>query len=138
MLMQAYVSDPNADAADNGACYECDGPGPVDARALRDCLIDGATARDVAGIFRALGDPTRLRIISALAGRELCVGDLTAALDMAQPAVSHQLRGMAALRLVRSRRAGRHIYYRLDDEHVRDLFRLTLAHVRHADGGRHG
>ncbi len=96
-------------------------------------LIDAETARDLASILRALGDPTRLRIISALAERELCVGDLTAALEMAQPAVSHQLRDMLALNLVRSRREGRHVYYRLDDEHVRDLFRLTLAHVRHSE-----
>ena len=81
--------------------------------------------------FAALGDPTRLRIISALAEREFCVRDLTVALDMAQPAVSHQLRDMLGLRLVRSRKDGRHVYYRLDDEHVRDLFRLTLAHVGH-------
>ncbi len=119
-------------------CYDCDGPGPYDAQRLHECVIDAATGKSLAAIFRALGDPTRLRIISVLAEREVCVGDLTAALEMAQPAVSHQLRDMAALHLVRSRREGRHVYYRLDDDHVRDLFRLTLAHVRHAEGGRHG
>jgi ArsR family transcriptional regulator, lead/cadmium/zinc/bismuth-responsive transcriptional repressor len=111
------------------------GPLPVDAdevRAARECIIDGETARRLAGIFRALGDPTRLRIISALAEREFCVGDLTAALDMAQPAVSHQLKDMRALRLVQSRRAGRYVYYRLDDTHVRDLFSQALAHAAHA------
>lgn len=137
MFMQAYISDPGAGAAGNDECYACQEPEPVDAQALRDRMIDGITAKSLAAIFRALGDPTRLRIISALADREACVGDLTVALDMAQPAVSHQLRDMAALHLVRSRREGRHIYYRLDDEHVRDLFRLTLAHVRHARDGRH-
>jgi ArsR family transcriptional regulator, lead/cadmium/zinc/bismuth-responsive transcriptional repressor len=96
------------------------------------CTIDGDTAKQLAGVFRALGDPTRLRIISALAEREFCVGELTAALDMAQPAVSHQLRDMRALRLVQSRRDGRHIYYRLDDSHVRDLFAQALAHITHA------
>jgi DNA-binding transcriptional ArsR family regulator len=101
-------------------------------------MVDNATAKDLAGIFRALGDPTRMRIISALAEREFCVGDLTAALGMAQPAVSHQLRDMLALRLVRSRKAGRHVFYRLDDEHVRDLFHLTLAHVRHSESESYG
>jgi DNA-binding transcriptional ArsR family regulator len=51
---------------------------------------------------------------------------------MEQPAVSHQLSDMRELRLVRSRKEGRHVYYRLDDEHVRDLYQLTLDHVRHA------
>ncbi len=97
-----------------------------------ECIIDGDTAKHLAGIFRALGDPTRLRIISALAEREFCVGDLTAALDMAQPAVSHQLRDMRGLRLVQWRREGRRIYYRLDDRHVRDLFAQALAHITHA------
>lgn len=101
-------------------------------------IIDGETAKGLAAIFRALADPTRLRIISALAERELCVSDLTAALDMAQPAVSHQLRDMRAARLVRAHKAGRHVFYRLDDEHVADLFRLTLAHIRHADSGPQG
>lgn len=133
MLMQTYVSDPEADPIRADECYECDGPGPLDAAALRGCMIDGVTAKRLAGIFRALGDPTRLRIISALAEREVCVGDLTVALDMAQPAVSHQLRDMAALRLVRSRREGRHVYYCLDDEHVRDLFAQGLAHVSHRE-----
>lgn len=101
-------------------------------------MIDGATAKSLAGIFRALGDPTRLRIISALADRELCVSDLTAALEMEQPAVSHQLSDMRELQLVRARKEGRHVYYRLDDEHVYDLFHQGVAHVRHARIGQHG
>ena len=116
----------------------CDAAAPGEVQAAAECMIDAATATSLAGIFRALGDPTRLRIISALAEREFCVGDLTAALDMAQPAVSHQLRDMLALRLVRSRKEGRHVYYRLDDAHVRDLFHLTLAHVRHSQSEQHG
>ncbi len=103
-----------------------------DAQAAGECMIDGETARDLAGVFRALGDPTRLRIISALAEREFCVGDLTLALEMAQPAVSHQLKDMRALRLVKSRKEGRRVYYRLDDKHVRDLFTQALAHIHHA------
>lgn len=135
--MQAYIDDAEIEttgSCDSGDCTEVNAN---DLQAARECMIDGETARSLAGIFRALSDPTRLRIVSALAERELCVGDLTAALEMAQPAVSHQLRDMLALQLVRSRREGRHIYYRLDDDHVRDLFRLTLAHVRHSDSELH-
>ena len=119
-------------------CDDCEeltaehAPAAPEATAARAAMIDPAAARTLAGIFRALADPTRLRIISALAERELCVGDLTAALDMEQPAVSHQLRDMRELGLVRSRRQGRHIFYQLDDEHVSDLFRQGLAHVSHA------
>jgi DNA-binding transcriptional ArsR family regulator len=101
-------------------------------------MLDSATAKTLAVIFRALGDPTRLRIISVLAEREFCVSDLTAALEMEQPAVSHQLSDMRDLQLVRSRKEGRRVYYRLDDEHVHDLFQQGLAHVRHAGNEQHG
>jgi DNA-binding transcriptional ArsR family regulator len=78
-----------------------------------------------------LSDPTRVRIISLLADGELCVCDLSAALDMSQSAVSHQLRTLRDLRLVRWRRQGRQIFYTLDDDHVSDLFRRGLDHVAH-------
>ncbi|OQA44843.1 MAG: hypothetical protein BWY52_01490 [Chloroflexi bacterium ADurb.Bin325] len=112
---------------------DCDEILVDDVEAARAYALDSATAKTLAGIFRALGDPTRLRIISVLAEREFCVSDLTAALGMEQPAVSHQLGDMRDLQLVRSRREGRHVYYQLDDEHVSDLFRQALAHVRHSD-----
>ena len=95
------------------------------------CLLEIEQAKDLAGVFRALSDPTRLRIIAALAEREVCVGDLAAALDLGQSTVSHQLSDMRELRLVQFRRDGKHVYYRLDDEHVRDLFEQGLAHIRH-------
>lgn len=101
--------------------------------------MDVLAARDLAEIFKALGDPTRLRIIAILAECEMCVNDLSAALEMTQSAVSHQLAAMRGQRLVAARREGRHIYYRLDDEHVRHVYAAALAHVRHAgDRGAHG
>jgi ArsR family transcriptional regulator, lead/cadmium/zinc/bismuth-responsive transcriptional repressor len=130
------MSDTEVASADSRLACECDGIDANNVQAAQECMIDSPTARTLSGIFRALGDPTRLRIISVLAEREICVRDLTAALGMEQPAVSHQLRDMRELGLVRSRREGRHIYYQLDDEHVRDLFRLTLTHVRHTGNGR--
>ena len=133
MPMQTYVLNDEMRALQSGEAEDRDEAVPEDVQAARECMIDGATAKTLAGIFRALGDPTRLRIISALAEREFCVSDLTVALDMAQPAVSHQLRDMHAQRLVRSRKAGRHVFYRLDDEHVSDLFHQALAHARHAE-----
>ena len=136
MPMQTYIDGAEIEttgACDSGDCTEVNAN---DLQAARECMIDGVTAKSLAGMFRALSDPTRLRIISVLTEREFCVGDLTAALGMAQPAVSHQLRDMHALQLVRSRREGRHIYYRLDDEHVSNLFRQALAHARHGAEGR--
>jgi ArsR family transcriptional regulator len=94
-------------------------------------LVDGGTATRLAETFKALSDPTRVRIVSLLAGAELCVCDLAAALGMGQSAMSHQLRTLRDLRLVRWRRDGRQIFYTLDDEHVADLFQRGLAHVTH-------
>jgi len=94
-------------------------------------LVDDGTAARLAETFKALSDPTRVRIVSLLAASELCVCDLAAALGMSQSAVSHQLRTLRDLRLVRWRREGRQIFYTLDDEHVADLFRRALEHVAH-------
>ncbi len=94
-------------------------------------LIDGLLATRLAQLFKAMSDPTRVRIISALAHTELCVYDLAATLGMSQSAVSHQLRRLRELNLVRYRKTGRHVYYRLDDEHVSELFRCGLEHIIH-------
>lgn len=97
----------------------------------RQSLVASSTAGQLAQVFRALADPTRVRIVSALAQSELCVGDLAAVLRMSISAVSHQLRLLRELRVVCKRRDGKHIYYALDDEHVGDLFARGLEHVRH-------
>ncbi len=86
----------------------------------------------LAAIFAALGEPTRLRIVHALTDGERCVGDLAASLGLAVPAVSQHLRILRDLRIVRNRRAGKLIYYALDDDHVADLFAVALTH---AEGG---
>ncbi|MCX6030037.1 MAG: metalloregulator ArsR/SmtB family transcription factor [Chloroflexi bacterium] len=99
-------------------------------RAVQAQLIEPEIARTLAGVFKSLSDPTRLRIISALSQREFCVGDLAAALEMEQSTISHQLRDMRAQRLVNFRREGRHVFYRLDDPHVRDLYCQGLAHTQ--------
>ncbi len=108
-----------------------------DVREARGLLLESEQARALAGIFKALSDPTRLRIISALAEREFSVGDLAEALGMEQSAVSHQLGDMRDMGLVRSRREGRHVYYRLDDEHVADLYAQGLAHAKHHESIGH-
>lgn len=97
----------------------------------RRSLLDDAAAAYLARIFQSLADPTRLRIISALAATDLCVCDLAALLGMTQSAVSHQLRSLRDLRLVKSRKSGRIVYYALDDEHIRELYSLALTHYEH-------
>ena len=94
-------------------------------------LIQEDTFTHLADLFSALSDPTRLRIISVLLEGELNVGDLAARLNMTESAVSHQLRGLRQLHLVRSRKDGRQVYYTLDDDHVARLYRLGLDHVEH-------
>ena len=84
----------------------CDEVGAEAVAAARAALPDAETARDLAAIFRALSDPTRVRIMSALARGEFCVNDLAAALEMGQSAVSHQLSDLRELHLVRARPRG--------------------------------
>jgi len=93
--------------------------------------IDEKTAGRLAETFGALGDATRVRILAVLSQGEICVGDLAQELAMSQSAVSHQLRILRNLRLVRARREGRQAYYSLDDHHVLGLFAQGLDHVRH-------
>ena len=94
-------------------------------------LIDIETAQEVAQLFKALSDPTRVRLISVLAEHELCVHSIVEALGMTQSAISHQLQTLRMLRLVRSRKEGKHVYYTLDDTHIANLYRQGLAHIRH-------
>jgi len=101
-------------------------------REVQSLVIDGLTATHVAQLFKALSDPSRVRIISALSHTELCVHDLAATLDMSQSAVSHQLRSLREMRLVRYRKQGRKVYYQLDDQHIFELFRGGLEHVEHS------
>jgi ArsR family transcriptional regulator, lead/cadmium/zinc/bismuth-responsive transcriptional repressor len=101
-------------------------------RRLRAALVDADTVGGLSDIFRALGDPTRVRILDVLSHGELCVCDLAAVLSLSQSAVSHQLRLLRGLRLVRARRDGRMVFYALDDRHVTDLLGEGLKHVREA------
>jgi len=97
----------------------------------RASLVDASTAARLSQAFAALADPTRLRLVSALLGHELCVCDLSALLGMTQSAVSHQLRSLRDQQLVQARKAGRIVYYSLNDNHIRDLLLRGLEHIRH-------
>jgi DNA-binding transcriptional ArsR family regulator len=83
----------------------------------------------MAEFFSLLGDPNRLRILSAVAVNELCVCDLAAAVQMTESAVSHQLRTLRSMRLVGYRRQGRNVFYCLKDSHVLNLYREVVEHL---------
>lgn len=95
-------------------------------------LVDERCAARLSEFFQALGDATRVRIISALLAGELCVCDLASTLDMSPSAVSHQLRVLRQLHLVHARKAGQMVYYTLDDAHVSALFQEGMDHVGHS------
>jgi DNA-binding transcriptional ArsR family regulator len=80
--------------------------------------------------YKVLGDPSRLKIVMALRSSEMCVCDLAAFTGLSESAVSHQLRRLKDLALVKSRRDGQVIYYALDDEHVSGLLEVGLEHIR--------
>ena len=90
-----------------------------------------STSTHLAELFSALSDPTRLRIISVLLDTEMNVGEIAAQLEMTESAVSHQLRGLRQMKLVRARKAGRQVFYALDDDHVEKFYRMGLEHVEH-------
>lgn len=102
-------------------------------QARREASPEKEAAR-LAAIYKVLGDPTRLKMIMGLRGGEMCVCDLSAFLGLTESAISHQLRLLRDLALVKKRRDGQILYYSLDDDHVNDLLRVSLEHVREGRG----
>jgi DNA-binding transcriptional ArsR family regulator len=97
---------------------------------VRDLLLADASVVALAETFKVLGDETRVRILDAVSRAELCVCDIASLLGLTDSAVSHQLRLLRGMRLVKPRREGRHIYYTLDDQHIVKLFEQGLEHVQ--------
>jgi ArsR family transcriptional regulator len=95
-------------------------------------LFDDGLLKNAAEMFKALGDPTRLKIINALILAEMCVCDMVALTKTTQPAVSHHLKVLRQLRLVKYRRDGKIVYYSLEDGHVRKVFEQGLLHAGEA------
>jgi len=110
-----------------------DYPAPTAARAaeLSRRLPDDELAAEVAATFKILGDPTRVKILHLLSQGELCVHDLAVLLNASDSAVSHHLKILRMMRLIKGRKAGRQVYYSLDDEHVLNLLQACSVHVEH-------
>lgn len=84
---------------------------------------------NTADFFKVMGDCTRLRLLWALDGGEMCVCDLAVVLNMTKSAVSHQLKTLKDAKLVKSRRAGKNVYYSLDDDHIKTVLEMALVHI---------
>jgi ArsR family transcriptional regulator len=110
------------------AAPTCDAPHHASQR--KALLMQSRTVEALADTFRVLGDPTRVRILDALSAGELCVCDIASLVGISESAVSHQLRLLRGMRLVRPRRAGRLVYYVVDDQHILELLKQALTHVQ--------
>lgn len=93
--------------------------------------VDEVLAAQMAELFSALSDTRRIQIIAALRQGEMNVGTLAEKVGISESAVSHHMRHLRQMRLVRGRKEGRYVYYALDDEHINDLFRCGMEHVLH-------
>lgn len=109
---------------------------PAKVATLKRKLLREDSVGALADTFKLLGDTTRVRILDALSRSELCVCDIAGILGLSESAVSHQLRLLRGVRLVRPRRAGRMVFYTLDDQHIVGLFEQGLEHVEERAGGR--
>ena len=109
------------------AAPACDAPHRAAER--KSAMMPAHAVEALADTFRVLGDPTRVRILDALSAGELCVCDIASLVGISESAVSHQLRLLRGMRLVRPRRAGRLVYYAVDDQHILELLKQALTHV---------
>ncbi len=102
-------------------------------RQVQPKVLSMSEAQQMAEFFSVLADPNRLRLLSALASQELCVCDLAAGLKMGESAVSHQLRLLRAMRLVKYRKEGRNVYYSLADAHIVNLYQEVAEHLNESE-----
>jgi DNA-binding transcriptional ArsR family regulator len=103
---------------------------PAAIQGARAALVSDEVLADLAETFSALADSNRMKILFALATTDLCVCDLASVVGISESAISQHLRVLRSLRWVKGRKAGRMVYYSLQDQHVRSLLQLELEHVR--------
>ena len=97
-----------------------------------DMMPRGNDFFELAGLYKAFSDPTRVKILWALHCHEMCVCDLASLLDMTKSAISHQLKTLRLSNLVKFRKQGKVVYYSLADDHVKDIFEKGFEHIRHS------
>lgn len=91
------------------------------------------TVYDLAELFKVFGDATRIRILTLLYDKEMCVQDIAGGLEMTQSAVSHQLKVLKMSKLIKSRRDGKQMYYSLADDHVSTILSMGIEHLNEED-----
>lgn len=102
---------------------------------VRDKMPEEQDLSELAEFFKIFGDPTRIKILSALFEAEMCVCDIAHLLNMTQSAISHQLRVLKQTRLVKNRKDGKVVFYSLDDEHIKQIIDQGLVHILEAKKG---
>lgn len=113
--------------------YNCD-CNPINEKAVahaKENMLSADVYDNVAGFFKIVGDSTRCKIISVLMQNEMCVGDIANVLSMTKSSISHQLSKMKEYGVVKCRKEGKEVYYSLDDEHVAEIFMVTVEHIAH-------
>ena len=103
-------------------------------KAVKELISSDETIQRLSETFKALGDPTRIKLLFALSKEELCVCEIASFLGVSPSAISHQLRVLRNMRLVKYRKEGKMVYYSLDDRHIENLFNEGLKHVEEGNG----
>lgn len=98
---------------------------------IKPYMIKEEDAIKLSEVFKVLGDPTRIKILYVLSKCEMCVCDIAELLEMTQSAISHQLRVLRTMRLVKFRKEGKSMFYSLDDDHILQLFNQGMEHIQH-------
>jgi len=96
-------------------------------------ILDEVTLVNIANFYKALSDSTRIRIINALDCSEMCVCDIAVLLNMTKSAVSHQLKYLKDMDIIKSRKEGKIVFYSLVDDHVKQVFEISLDHIMEKD-----
>ena len=113
---------------DDNRCEVCE-YNPKILNRLKNELPSSETINRLSDVFKVFGDNTRIRILWKLFDNEMCVYDISKALDMSQSAISHQLGTLKQARLVKARREGKNTFYSLDDKHVKRIIEQVLIHI---------
>ena len=100
------------------------------AEKVRNCLPSEEELLELSGFFKVFGDATRIKILCILLQSEMCVCDLAQTLNMTQSAISHQLRMLKQMKLVKSRREGKTVFYSLADGHIKTIVNQGMEHIR--------
>lgn len=128
MMKGDGMAEATESAVQQGGASACGCAGTPDPD-MHECMPDEELLYDLADLFKVFGDTTRIKILYALMGNELCVADIAETIGATQSAVSHQLRTLKQSRLVRAKRDGKNVIYSLSDDHVHTMLAQGMTHI---------